>query len=182
MELKRPLRRFACPEAVENSTSELLVQCYPKNMSIIKAVLLFSYSSIKKSEIFGWFWHKKMHRTKEQLIISYIIMKWSKLFHHSLFRCTYACTFGQKQYFLVFFLSSCICGWADRAKERTKCGVRKYETVFELAPCCCWQKWSAGGRNVTKLYIPSTINDWVMFWHSNWGFVITPYNCGHITS
>ena len=115
---------------------------------------------------------KKMHRTKEQLIISYIIMKWSKLFHHSLYRCTYACTFGQKQYFLVFFLSSCICGWADRAKERTKCGVRKYETVFELAPCCCWQKWSAGGRNVTKLCIPSTINSWVLFWHSNWGWLI----------
>ena len=45
-----------------------------------------------------------MHRTKEQLIISYIIMKWSKLFHHSLYRCTYACTLGQKQYFLVFFV------------------------------------------------------------------------------
>ena len=31
------------------------------------------------------------------------LMKWSKLFHYSLFRCMYACTLGQKQYFLVFF-------------------------------------------------------------------------------
>ena len=44
---------------------------------------------------------KKMHHTKEQLFVSYMIMKWS---------ITYACTLGQKLYFLVFFLSSCICG------------------------------------------------------------------------
>ena len=60
-----------------------------------------------------------MHRTKEQLIGSYIIIKWSKLFHHSLFRCTYACTLEQKLYFLVFFCQVVYVGeLTEQKKER----------------------------------------------------------------